>query len=224
MKKILAITTAAAMMAGSAGAAIIAAWNVEGDSSPATLDAETVAINLNGVPSLSRTGLGQNAGANSFNSNSWNITSTFDAGNKYISFTVAPASGYQLSLTGLQYAINGSNTAPRTGRWGYSDDGGANWTFQTDWTILNPTPSSLATWDFEDFTTANAVEFRFWAYGTSSINGGTSAASGTVRIANISGNDLILNGSVIPEPGTAGLVALGLFGARLLRRRMSSNG
>lgn len=219
MKKLLAITIAA-MVAGSAGAAIIAAWDLQGDNSPATTDADTVAANLSGTPQLSRTGLGQVSANNSFNSNNWNLTGTFDATNKYISFTVTPASGYQLQLTDLQYAMNGSNTAPRNGRWGYTTDGGANWTYQADWTILNPAPSSLATWDFADFTTSNSVEFRFWAYGATSINGGASAVTGTTRVANIAGDDLILNGSVIPEPATVGLVFMGLLGARILRRRM----
>lgn len=68
------------------------------------------------------------------------------------------------------------------------------------------------------------MEFRFWAYGSTSINGGTPSANGTVRIGNIAGNDLMLNGSteIIPKPSKAVLVVMGLLGAyRFSRRRFN---
>lgn len=203
-------------------AALIVTWDVSGDSSPASLPADSVdATFVSNTPTVSRTGLGQNAGANSFNSNGWNL-GAFSEASDYLSFTVTSNNNI-LSFTSLQYAINGSGTAPGTGRWGYSVAGGA-FTLQTPFALTSPQPTTLAEWDFTDFglTNGQSVEFRFWAWGATSINGGTSATGGTVRIANISGNDLVLNG--IPEPTTFGAIllgALGLFGARRVKRAVA---
>lgn len=210
---------------GTTGArAQLLVWDVAGDSSPAELTAD-VLIDSNLVlgptyNTLTRVGVIQNAGANSYNSRNWNLTSTFNENDNYISFKLEPVSGFQMTLTSLQYAINGSNTAPGTGRWGYRVGTGA-FTLQDPFSIPFTLSSSLSIWDFPDFTTDQTVEFRFWAYGSTSINGGTPSANGTVRIGNIAGNDLILNGSteIIPEPSTAVLVALGLLGAYQFSRR-----
>jgi hypothetical protein len=208
------------LAAGSVANAQILAWDVQNQSSPATLSPSFSAGNLvAGSGVISRTTVMQNTGANSFNSNTWNITNTFNEADNYIGFTIAPDSGYEITLTSLQFAMNGSNTAPAQGRWGYRIGSGSFNTF--DFTLASATPTSLTTWDFVDFTTSQTVEFRFWAFGTTSINGGTSGAGGTVRIANIAGNDLVLNGSValIPEPSTYALIGLGLAALFFLRRR-----
>jgi len=148
---------------------------------------------------------------------------TFNSGNNYISFSLDASPGYEVQLTSLDYAINGSNTGPRNGRWGYTTDSGANWTYQTDFTVLNPAATSLSTWDFPDFTTSGLVEFRYWAYGTQSVGGTAAAATGgTDRIGNINGNDLVLNGTVIPEPTTIALLILGVTGLRIFARRRNA--
>jgi hypothetical protein len=207
-----------ALAVQSSYAQIIAAWDVQGTgtSDNTGLTPTTLTSNVS-VSGLGRTGVTWVNAGNSFNSNSWNTTNTFNASDDYINFTITPDAGYQVTYTSLQFAMNGSNTAPSQGRWGYSINGGTFTTF--DFTLTNSASSN--TWDFADFTTSLPVEFRFWAYGTTAINGGTSAAGGTVRIANVSGNDLVLNGSVaaIPEPSTYALIALGLGALYFLRRK-----
>ena len=208
--------------------AVIIAWDVTGHGSPAdtTLAASTVDPNLDttdGFDTLSRVGLGGSAAANSFSSTTWNNTSTFNAANKYITFTINPLAGYQLNLTDLRAAMNGSPTAPNNGRWGYSLDGGTTFTYESDYATPTAAQSTLNNvFDFTDFSTTSTVVFRFWEWGAVSISGGAANAQGTTRIANISGNDLVLNGTVtqiIPEPSTIGLIGLGLVGLVAFARR-----
>ena len=163
------------------------------------------------------------AAVNSFNSSNWNITASLSTNDFYITFTVSAAAGYQLNMTSLDYAMNGSNTAPGTDQWGFSTDGGATWTMEDPFHVHNPQVSSVSNWDFADVS-ATSVQFRFWAYGTTSISGGTSSIGGTTRINNISGNDLVLNGTVsaIPEPSTLSLIGLGIVGMLAFSRRRFS--
>ncbi len=224
MKKLLLTITALSALTIGAHAQILI-WDVSGDSSPATLLADVINVNLqtsSSLNTLTRVGLGNPGAANAYNSNGWNLTNTFNESDDYITFTLQATSGYEATFTSLQYAMNGSGTGPGTGRWGYRI-GSGSFTLQTTFAIPSALPSSLQIWDFTDFTTDQAVEFRFWAFGTTAIGGGTSTAAGTVRVGNIAGNDLVLNGSValIPEPSTISLVAgLGLL-ALVLRRRMT---
>lgn len=224
LKSAFAAACLAALTMSGANAQLLS-WDVSGSNTNGALPATGVAADLStssGLNQLSRVGVVYSSAANSYNSNTWNLTDTFNTNNSYITFSLTPVTGYEMTLTTLQYAINGSNTAPGTGRWGYSIDGGA-FVLQDPFNLLNPAPSGLSTWDFVDFTTAGTVEFRFWAYGAASITNGTSMTGGTIRISNISGNDLVLNGSVtlIPEPTSLAFLGLsGLaFAGYLVRRR-----
>jgi hypothetical protein len=190
------------------------AWDVAGHGTPvdSALPATTVQDGFStavGLNTLSRVGVTGVAAGNSFNSTGWNNTSTFNQNSQYITFTLQP-SVLGVLVANLGFAINGSNTAPNTGRWGYSVDGGAFVLFP-DFTIFNPQLSSLAVFNFAPVFVAPGqnVEFRFWASGNIAINGGSASSSGTVRIANIAGNDLILN---VPEPSAIVLIATGMAG------------
>ena len=224
---IASVVLASVLMAVSKSSAQqIVECDVSGHGSPvdATLAASGEAANLASVPSLGRVTTLATAAANSFNSTTWNITATLSTNTNYISFTVAPAAGYQLTLTSLDYAMNGSNTGPGTDQWGFSTDGGSTWTMESPFHVTYASVTSLSNWDFADVVATGSVELRFWAYGLTSINGGTSAANGTTRIQNITGNDLILNGTVaaVPEPSTLSLIGLGVVGLLAFSRRRFS--
>lgn len=203
------------------------AWNVSGnDGNEDTLPAGLIDSNLltdSGFNELDRVGLTPASGQNSFNSSGWNLTNTFNEANDYVTFTLQPQAGQEMTLTSLQFTLIGNANAPNTTGWGYRIGGGA-FVFQPTFTAPT-TSSSLTTWDFDDFTTTQAVEFRLWTWGTGSVGGGTSSSGGAIRINNgvggSPGYDLLVNGSIapVPEPGTFGLLGLGLINLALIRRR-----
>lgn len=225
-----AALTLLALVAWSAGASaqILTAFDVSGSGTTATGPSPAV---VNGVTATALTrgaGVTFSSAASSFNSNNWNITGTLDtstATGKYIYFDVT-AGAAAVTLSTLQFAVNGSNTAPNTGQWGYTFDSGTTFTLGTTanggmFTTLNAQPTAQQTWDFTDFNLASGatVEFRFFEYGATSINGGTAAVGGTTRIANITGAgnpqyDLVVNGPTAavqpvnaPEPTTLAMLA-----------------
>ena len=228
MKKFLIASmglVAAVVLAASQSSAQIVTFDVAGQGSPFNSTISGVSAGNEAAVTLSRGGglLGNSAG-NSFAATNWNNTATFNQNVDYFSFTVSPNAGYTLTLTDLKYAVNGSGTLPNDGQWGYSLDGGATFTMQPGFVIGQNLPSSLATWDFADFTSAGPVEFRFWAWGTTAINGtiAVGSAGGSGRIGNLTGNDLVLDGTVVPEPSTIALIGFGLVSMLAFGRRRFS--
>lgn len=203
----------------------ILGWDVSGTNSSTSLGATTISSGLDttGFNSLSRNGVTYSSAGNAFSSNSWNITDTFNASDDYLSFSLSPSTGNSLVLKQVSFASNGSNTGPATFRMGYSINGGA---FVLSSTYTTTASITAKVWDFADvaISDTDTVEFRFWAYGATSINGGASAAAGTYRLGNLAGNDLVLTG--VPEPMTYGVGVAGLLGliafARFRRARALS--
>jgi hypothetical protein len=223
MKKFFAAIVASVFFAGIAISDVILAWDMQGINTNAAVTASTIDADAStdaGLNSLSRNGLTYASAGNSYNSTAWNITSTFNEADDYLSFRVRAASGFTLQIETLQYVVNGSNTGPGTGRWGYSINGGA-FTLQDTFSVPFALPGSLQSWDFADVNTTEGVEFRFWAYGATSVNGGVSSGTGSARIGNIAGNDIVLNGTitVVPEPASLGLMGLGALGLWAFGRR-----
>jgi hypothetical protein len=169
-----------------------------------------------------------NSAANSFAATNWNNTATFDENLSYYSFTVGPDAGFNLALTDLSFRVNGSNTLPNNGRWGYSIDAGSFvlGTGGDGGQMTMTLAGGLFSWDFTDFTVndGSSAEFRFWVFGTTSVNGGTAVVGGSGRILNGSGNDLVLNGTVeaVPEPSTLSLIGFGILGMLAFARRRFS--
>ncbi len=228
-----AVSTLLAVIALTTGASaqILTAFDVSGVGNTGNTVSPTPVVNS----SVTATGLTRNtvlasAANNSFSSNTWNLTNTLNTSSNYISFTVT-AGSTAVMFSNLQFAINGSNTAPNMGQWAYTLDSGTSFTLGTTanggaFTNANAQPTAQSVWDFTDFSLASGstVEFRFFEYGANSINSTVatpvaSAATGTTRIANITGAgnpqyDLVVNGPVAaiqpvnaPEPTTLAMLA-----------------
>lgn len=220
MKKSLSLLALVAIVAVSQ-ADVIVGFDMAGTTTD-PLAANTLDANVTLNAGLARTGLGTPSSANNFGSNGWNVTDVFSPDDDYISFSLTPDEGFQLTLTDISWnRINASSTGPGNGRWGYSIGGDA-WVYQTDFAIT--TANAAGSWDFVDVeNVTEEVEFRFWAYGATSAGGGTSAGTGSVNYRNgAAGDDLVLNGSVsvVPEPSVLALLSLGGIAVlRFSRRR-----
>lgn len=229
MIKNIAFTLLAVIaLAAGANAQILAGFDVagsggssQGPGSPnLTTDASVSSTNL------ARTTVTFASLNSSFNSANWN-TGAYNPATNYISFDVTAGSA-PVTFSNLQYAIDGTGTAPNQGMWAYTLDAGITLTLQTTFTNTSTAPTALTTWDFSDFTLAATatVEFRFYEFGTTSIGNGTPiASSGAVRIINITGDDLVVNGPLaVPEPTTLAMVAgtFGLLGFVIARRQLAA--
>jgi PEP-CTERM motif len=153
----------------------------------------------------------------------WSRSDDFNQSTNYLSFSVAAAAGFELTLDSLDFAISGTATAPKTGRWGYSLDGGQTFVFGTDFLLDSSKTPGTETWTFDSpVVVTNSIEFRFWSYGATSVNGGTTSGLGGVRLGNGSDSpDLVLNGSssAIPEPSTYVLFGLAAAGLLVIHNR-----
>ena len=220
------------LAAGNAHAQTILGFNVNGiaDSSATTsFLATTISGNLSttiGLNSLTRaSGLDAASGGSMFNSAGWNTTNTFNELDDYVSFFMQAQAGFEATYTAISYLLGASPTAPNSALWGYKV-GGGQFVLQSPFALPNTTSIPRASWNFSDFTTAEVVEFRLWAYGATSTSGEVSGSLGTVRIRDLSSptaNDLYVEGSVqvIPEPSTWALfgTAAAFFLHRLSRKK-----
>jgi autotransporter-associated beta strand protein len=156
---------------------------------------------LSSTPVLTRTGLTANSGSNVYASTANLVTqNTADFSNKYVGFTVAPATGNVLFAQSLTFAVSGSNTTSNQYAVGYSTDG-----FSTS----NSTTGSVTatavskSYDFTDLITNDTVSVRIQNFGTTSVNNGVAAAGGSFRLTAPS---VALTGSVVTA--ASGAIAL----------------
>ena len=158
------------------------------DPTIAGLDAGSIAANVS--PSL-----------HSFSVNNWSV-------GDYWSFTTSTF-GY----TGVSVAFDqaGSSTGPANFGLSYSINGGAFIQFATytvplsNWNTTTAGVGSMVFAGAGAFDNANSITFRLIDLNTTSINGGTVATGGTDRVDNFT----VV--SIVPEPSTLAMAALGGF-------------
>ena len=225
-KTILLIVFAVAVfsLSSSADFITIVGYEVTGvvaNSAELPVTESSTGIQATSITRSDELGVGTSTASSSFNSSKWNITDIFDEDSHYLTFTITTAPGYEVSIEKLSYNIESSDTAPNQGRWGYKIEDG-EFVLQEPLTVQPSSPFGDGTWDISDLNEASGtIEFRYWQFGTDRVDGedGDSSASGTSRIRNLSGYDVHLTGTVIPEPTSIGLLVL-MGGLLLIRRRL----
>ncbi len=217
MKKVLVVCAVMAL-AGWANAELLIGFNMQGlPGTGPNVTSVYQAVNIE-ISYLSRgAGLSASTGTNSLNSTGWTVGLTADdalANNDYYTLTITASSGYQFSITNIEWRISRSGTGP------------TNMTLRSS---LDTFTADLATWIYTGTAQVNlsnglslayspTVELRILGYQAG-------AAAGTLRVADgasfgQAGIDFAVYGDVvaIPEPGTLAMLGIGMAVLALQRR------
>jgi hypothetical protein len=214
MRRIAAIAIAAGLCtAGAAHADILANWTFETSvpttAGPHAAEAGTNAASSNATgfhlnPLAVYSNPAGNGSVESFSSNFW------EAGD-YYQFTTSTL-GFQ-GIT-LQFDQNRSSTGPATFDVLYSTDGTNFFTLVDDYSVASQTWSSAVpvASTFGPYAGPAALDNQSTVY-FRLVNQLTVTSTGTNRVDNV-----IISGTVIPAPGAAALMGLGVLVAARRRR------
>jgi guanyl-specific ribonuclease Sa len=186
------------------------AWNVNGQTNFGTqgLAATTVASGLTGSLGLTRgSGLQttQTAAGNAWGANNWNLTSSGGvSGNQSVTFGLTVSSGFVASLSAVDLNYRHSSTGATSGYWQYQLNGGS-WNLIGDFANQFPSSASGGAAMTElnlsgiaalsNLAPGTAVNLRLVPYGAS-------ASGGTWYVYDLTGDDLVVKGSVSPQAAT----------------------
>ena len=193
----------------------VAAWDFAGYTGTGTAAATTTDSNYT-VSSLTATNLtSQHQGNDSdiFGWGNWNETNSIDTG-EYLEFSVTPDVGVVTTYSSLDmYWVreSGSSGGPRRYQIYVSDDGFVSSAIaeSKQATIGNSATDGLLSWDLSKVdvleNVSTTLTFRIYGWRSGGDYGGMGLNAG---------DDLILQGEVVPEPSTYalifGCVALGI--------------
>jgi hypothetical protein len=212
---------------GSAAFGQLVAWEITGANASVTnpQPAGLLAAHVTGGSLTIGSGVSASNTNDFFSANGFNTTSLAAAisGGDYLSFTITPAAGYALNIssvsfnTGVSTAVTNFNAALLSSVTGFNSAGALHsYSFAT---TTPPAQSITLSGTAALQSVTGALEFRLYGWRDSS---GTS----TFRLRTLSGNDLVVTGSVsaIPEPGTYAVLlgAAALAGAAIRRRRLAA--
>ncbi len=215
-----AVLALALALSGTAGAATIVEWSLEGaPGNQATTAGQTALTGVVAGDLARGAGLNATGAANSFSSSGWTGQAT-----DYYSFGFSLDAGTTVDLESLYIGTRSSGTGPGVVGLYWSGDNYLNSLTvftQGSGTFLNSVVdlSSLP-------ELSGNVEFRLVQFGTTSAGGGTTASGGTFRTTGYftpAGFDrnMQITGtvSVVPEPGTIALLLAGLATVGFVARR-----
>lgn len=185
----------------------ITSWEVNGltgyGASPFTATASDANAIIGGLTRGAGITTSGTASGNAWGGNGFNVAdqATAITNNKFVTFTVRPATGYTLNLASISaYNVRKSTEGPTSGIWQYSLDGtnftniGTTITWGTNITAAGNAQAAIdlsGITALQNVPNTTTITFRIVIWGASDT-------AGTWYINNIaSGNDLELNGAVI---------------------------
>lgn len=119
-----------------------------------------------------------------FNSKAYSLsTGSFSTAYTAVEFTVTPASGYEVTITQMDFRLRRNNNGPKRMRFAYSINGGATWVDQgTDISVpfVNCNTGSVFTWDMTDIVSTTPVTFRIYGWDANNVSGVGSERDGTL--------------------------------------------
>ncbi len=197
-------------LATPARAAVLAEYTFTGDSPSPTVEAPST-DSSNFAISSGTLQFGSVAGFTSppYAQGSSGYNAADQSSAKYFYFDIDADAGFAFSVTNLSFLVRSTGAGPSAV--GASINGVSIWTSNIAADTTLSVDIDLSAFNFGNLTTAQ-VRFEGWDNGSRVTTGG-----GQMRI-----DDVLLQGSVVPEPGTAAMVVLGSLGLYSFRRRLSA--
>lgn len=215
MKKIYVLLICLFALFISTSNAQIAAWEFNGNAgNEVTVAATTLNANL-AATSVSRgAGLTAASLSNAFSSTNFTVGGTFAnavTNNTYLQFTIAAAATYKVSLSTLDANFRRSSTGPNTFQWQYSLDGFATAGIDIGGVITYTSTASNGTAQpqidlsvisaLQDVVNPAVITIRLYGWGATAL-------TGSFALGRLAGNDLAVDGLVLPSAGGTPDVAL----------------
>jgi len=212
------------LIASTTLSAQLATWEVTGQNAAANnpLQATTLGSSISSASLSIGGGITASGSVDTFGGSAFNTTTLADAitGGDYISFTISPDSEYAISVSsiafnsGVSTAVTNFNVALLSSITGFTS---ANSLLTYNFSSTGAPAQSITLSGVSLLQNVNnAIEFRLYGWRDS-------AGTSTFRIRSLSGNDLVINGSVtaVPEPSTYAAIfgAVALLGTLFIRRR-----
>jgi hypothetical protein len=216
MKTAIASFVVVTLAASASASVTLSQWDLLGAPGNQASTAGIGSVNVTAANLARGAGLTGSGAANSISASGWTGDAT-----DYFSFGLTIANGFSANLDSLYLGSRSSGTGPGTvGIFSSLDN------YTTAIATISQAPGSNFVNSIVNLsglgTVSGTVEFRVYAIGTGSANGGTTGSAGTFRLSAYFANggfdrNLQITGDVIPTPGS--LALLGFAGLAAARRR-----